>query len=79
MEGNKEPAEIYFSPTKSMGDQLVCHTPMNVVNVAIVVTFAFLWAIWIQPHTIALCYFLLVLGFFLGGYLLSRNLKNILL
>jgi hypothetical protein len=46
----------------------------NIVKGALVVLFALLWAIWIQPHTIALRYLLLTTGSILGLYAISKNL-----
>jgi hypothetical protein len=51
----------------------------NLVNVAngitllLVIAFAILWAIWIQPHTIALRHIVLSLGSLLGLYVISKN------
>lgn len=46
----------------------------GVVKIALVTLFALLWAIWIQPHTIALRQILLTLGSLLGLYVISQNL-----
>lgn len=44
------------------------------VEITLVSLFALLWAIWIQPHTIALRQVLLTLGSLLGLYVISQNL-----
>lgn len=45
----------------------------NAVKLALVFLFALLWAIWIQPHTLALRHMLLSLGSLLGLYLIVKN------
>lgn len=46
----------------------------RMVKLALVSLFALLWAIWIQPHTIALRQIVLTLGSLLGLYVMSQNL-----
>lgn len=54
------------------------NTPINptsrIAKIALVSLFALLWAIWIQPHTIALRQIILTLGSLLGFYVMSQNL-----
>jgi hypothetical protein len=45
----------------------------NAVTLALVISFAILWAIWIQPHTLALRHMALSLGSLLGLYLIVKN------
>lgn len=56
----------------------ISNTPINptsrIVKIALVSLFALLWAIWIQPHTIALRQIILTLGSLLGLYVMSQNL-----
>jgi hypothetical protein len=47
----------------------------RVSKLALVSLFALLWAIWIQPHTIALRQILLTLGSLMGLYVMSQNLS----
>jgi hypothetical protein len=47
----------------------------NIIKGALVILFAILWAIWIQPHTIALRHMLLSIGSILGMYVISKNLN----
>ena len=49
-------------------------TISGVLRIALVTLFALLWAIWIQPHTIALRQIVLTLGSLLGLYVISKNL-----
>lgn len=46
----------------------------KIVKGALVVLFALLWAIWIQPHTMALRHILLSIGSILGMYVIGKNL-----
>jgi hypothetical protein len=48
-------------------------TTANVVTLALVISFAILWAIWIQPHTLALRHIALSLGSLLGLYVIFKN------
>ncbi len=50
----------------------------DAVKLALVVLFALLWAIWIQPHTIALRHILLTIGSLLGLYVMAKN-KDLLM
>lgn len=45
------------------------------LKLILVSLFAILWAIWIQPHTIALRQILLTLGSLIGLYVMSQNLN----
>ena len=47
----------------------------NSLIVALVFSFACLWAIWIQPHTIVLRHILLTIGTGLGVYVIHKNYK----
>jgi hypothetical protein len=46
---------------------------INVVKLALVVLFALLWTILIQPHTTALRHILLTIGSLLGLYVMAKN------
>jgi len=48
-------------------------TTANVDTLALVISFAILWAIWIQPHTLTLRYIALSLGALLGLYGIVNN------
>jgi len=48
-------------------------TTANAVTLALVISFAILWAIWIQPHTLALRHIALSLGSLLGLYIIVKN------
>jgi hypothetical protein len=48
-------------------------TTANFVTLALVISFAILWAIWIQPHTLALRHIALSLGSLLGVYIIVKN------
>jgi hypothetical protein len=50
----------------------------DAVKLALVVFFALLWAIWIQPHTTALRHILLTIGSLLGLYVMAKN-KDLLI
>jgi len=50
----------------------------NAVKLALVVLFALLWAIWIQPHTTALRHVLLTIGSIIGLYVMAKN-KDLLI
>lgn len=50
----------------------------DAVKLALVVLFALLWAIWIQPHTTALRHILLTIGSLLGLYVMVKN-KDLLI
>lgn len=50
----------------------------DAVKLALVVLFALLWAIWIQPHTTALRHILLTIGSLLGLYVMAKN-KDLLM
>ncbi|WP_108507824.1 O-antigen ligase family protein [Polynucleobacter acidiphobus] len=43
------------------------------IRLGLVIAFALLWAIWIQPHTIALRHVLLTVGSLLGLYVIIQN------
>lgn len=43
------------------------------IRLGLVIAFALLWAIWIQPHTIALRHILLTVGSLLGLYVIIQN------
>ena len=45
----------------------------NIITLALVISFAILWAIWIQPHTLALRHIALSLGSLLGLYVIVKN------
>lgn len=47
----------------------------TIYGIVLVVLFSLLWAIWIQPHTIALRHILLTLGSLLGSYVIGQNLR----
>jgi len=53
-------------------------TATNAITLALVISFAILWAIWIQPHTIALRHVLLTIGSLLGLYVMFKN-KDLLI
>lgn len=44
-----------------------------IIRLGLVIAFAMLWAIWIQPHTIALRHILLTVGSLLGIYVIIQN------
>ena len=47
----------------------------GIVKIVLVTVFALLWAIWIQPHTIALRHILLSVGSLMGLYVISHHLS----
>ncbi|WP_062307826.1 O-antigen ligase family protein [Polynucleobacter sinensis] len=59
------------SPTSNVDTYPVRVSGM--VRMALVCSFALLWAIWIQPHTIALRHALLTIGSILGLYVIVQN------
>jgi hypothetical protein len=56
----------------------VSNTNAAPIKLALVILFALLWAIWIQPHTIALRHILLTIGSLLGLYVMAKN-KDLLM
>jgi hypothetical protein len=48
-------------------------TTANVFTLVLVISFAILWAIWIQPHTLAVRHIALSLGSLLGLYVIVKN------
>ncbi len=60
--------------THYLNHQTTPNPTSGVVKIALVSLFALLWAIWIQPHTIALRQIVLTLGSLLGLYVMIRNL-----
>jgi hypothetical protein len=61
-----------FSPSSNKSSSEPS-TTANAVTVALVISFAILWAIWIQPHTLALRHIALSLGSLLGLYIIVKN------
>ena len=61
-----------FSPSSNKNNS-ESPTTANVVTLALVISFAILWAIWIQPHTLALRHIALSLGSLLGLYIIVKN------
>jgi hypothetical protein len=51
--------------------------PLSVRRI-LLLAFALLWAIWIQPHTIGLRHILLTVGSVLGLYIISKNYRLLL-
>ncbi|QWE18961.1 hypothetical protein C2747_01605 [Polynucleobacter corsicus] len=60
--------------THYLNHQATPNETSGAVKIALVTLFALLWAIWIQPHTIALRQIVLTLGSLLGLYVMSQNL-----
>lgn len=58
----------------NLSKHMSSNPPSGVVKIVLVSLFALLWAIWIQPHTIALRQALLTIGSILGLYVMSQNL-----
>ena len=48
-------------------------TATNTITFGLVFSFAILWVIWIQPHTLALRHIVLSLGSLLGLYVIFKN------
>jgi O-Antigen ligase len=55
-------------------ERVINNVAPGAVKIALVTLFALLWAIWIQPHTIAFRQILLTLGSLLGLYVMSQNI-----
>jgi hypothetical protein len=61
-----------FSPS-SIKTSAGLPTATNAITFGLVLSFAILWAIWIQPHTLALRHIVLSLGSLLGLYVIVKN------